>query len=68
MMKGERFKLFGHEMEIVEKKESLDTSDGVAKDLFRYDLICTCHSYPKNLRIEATEENLKEMIDIDQGL
>ena len=41
MIKGDMFTLFGHEMEVQLRKESLD--------LVRYDLICKCCSYPRNL-------------------
>jgi hypothetical protein len=61
MRKGETLELFGHEMEVVERKESLVNKDGKMVDLLRYDLICTCHSYPNNLVIEATEETLELM-------
>lgn len=53
MVKGETFKLFGHDMEVILKKESLD--------LVRYDLMCTCCSYPRNLIMEVTEETLDKM-------
>jgi hypothetical protein len=61
MIKGDRFELFGHTMEVQLRKETLTAKDGVMVDLFRYDLMCTCCSYPKNLVIEVTEEDLKFM-------
>jgi len=54
MIRGDRFKLFGHDMEVMIKKESLD--------FVRYDLMCTCCTYPRNLIIEVTEETLNEMM------
>ncbi len=53
MIKGDMFTLFGHEMEVQLRKESLD--------LVRYDLICKCCSYPRNLVMEVTEETLELM-------
>ena len=61
MIKGDRFELFGHDMEVQLRKETLVAKDGVMVDLFRYDLMCTCHDYPSNLIIEVTEETLKFM-------
>jgi hypothetical protein len=54
MIRGDKFKLFGHDMEVMIKKESLD--------LVRYDLMCTCCTYPRNLIIEVTEDTLHEMM------
>jgi hypothetical protein len=52
MIKGDVIELFGHEMEVMVRKESLD--------LIRYDMVCRCHSYPRNLVIEATEKMIEE--------
>lgn len=54
MIKGDTFKLFGHDMEVAVRKESLD--------LVRYDLICRCCTYPRNLIMEVTEETLNLML------
>lgn len=53
MIKGDTIKLFDHVMEIQMRKESLN--------LVRYDLMCTCCSYPRNLVMEVTEETLELM-------
>ena len=53
MIKGDRLELFGHTMEVLVRKESLD--------LVRYDLICTCCTYPRNLVVQATEETINTM-------
>ncbi len=53
MIKGDRFELFGHNMEVQVRKESLD--------LVRYDVMCTCCTYPRNLIIECTEAQLEQM-------
>lgn len=53
MIKGDTIKLFDHVMEVQLRKESLD--------LVRYDLMCTCCTYPRNLIMEATEETLELM-------
>ena len=53
MIKGETFKLFGHTMEVQLRKESLN--------LVRYDLMCTCCTYPRNLVMECTEKTLELM-------
>ena len=53
MIKGDRFTLFGHEMEVQLKKESLD--------LVRYDLMCNCCTYPRNLIMEVTEKDLDKI-------
>ena len=65
MIKGERFQLFGHEMEVQVKKETLDVSDGVANDLFIYDIACLCHTYPKQLTMSVTEDTLKKMMRLE---
>jgi hypothetical protein len=67
MIKGDRFQLFGHEMEVILRKETLDTEDGVAKDLFIYDLACTCHSYPKHLTMNVTEDTLNLMLKYEEN-
>jgi hypothetical protein len=59
MIRGEKIELFGHDMEIVVRKESLN--------LVRYDLICTCCSYPRNLIVQATEETLERMMEKENG-
>lgn len=59
MIRGDKFKLFGHDMEVMIKKESLD--------LVRYDLMCTCCTYPRNLIIEVTEETLKVMKNCEEN-
>lgn len=56
MIKGDRFKLFGHTMEVQLRKESLD--------FVRYDLMCICCSYPRNFVIEAPEKLIEEIQDI----
>jgi len=61
MTKGDKFELFGHEMEVLVRKETLDVSDEVPKDLFIYDLACTCHNYPKQLTMSVTQETLELM-------
>jgi hypothetical protein len=53
MIKGDMIRLFDHVMKVQLRKESLD--------LVRYDLICTCCSYPRNLVMEVTEETLELM-------
>ncbi len=58
MIKGERFELFGHTMEVQLKKESLD--------LVRYDLMCVCCTYPRNLIMEVTEKDLDKIIQKDK--
>ena len=65
MIKGDRFRLFGHDMEVMVKKETLDVPpDGIGtpKDLFIYELACTCHSYPKHLTMNVTEDTLNLML------
>ncbi len=59
MIRGDKFNLFGHDMEVMIKKESLD--------LVRYDLMCTCCTYPRNLIIEVTEETLKVMKNCEEN-
>ena len=54
MIKGDTIDLFGHEMVIEERKESLD--------LEWYALRCTCHNYPRQLYIQCTDSDLKEML------
>lgn len=68
MIKGERFELFGHEMEVILRKETLDTSDGIPKDLFIYDLSCTCHTYPKQLTMSVTQDTLDRMMLLEQRM
>jgi len=53
MIKGDTVTLFDHVMEVQLKKESLN--------LVRYDLKCTCCTYPRNLVMEVTEETLELM-------
>jgi hypothetical protein len=53
MIKGDTFTLFDHVMEVQLRKESLN--------LVRYDAICTCCTYPRNLIMEGTEETLNKM-------
>ena len=55
MIKGDIVKIAGHDMEIQVRKESLD--------LVRYDLMCTCCSYPRNLVMECTEKTLNKIIE-----
>jgi hypothetical protein len=55
MIKGDRVKLFGHEMEVQVRKESLD--------LVRYDLMCTCCTYPRNFMMECTEKTLNKILE-----
>lgn len=52
MIKGDTVELFGHTMEVVVRKESLD--------LVRYDMVCRCCGYPRNLVMEATEKMIEE--------
>ena len=66
MVKGDRFELFGHDMEVQLRKESLTVKDGAMVDLVRYDLMCTCCTYPKNLIIEATDETLEGMLLLER--
>lgn len=60
MIRGETFELFGHDMEVRVRKESLD--------LVRYDLMCRCCSYPRNLIMEVTEETLNKMLEKDDNM
>ncbi len=60
MIKGESFELFGHNMEVMVKKESLD--------LVRYDLMCTCCTYPRNLIVEVTEKDLNDILLVEQRM
>jgi hypothetical protein len=50
---GDMFELNGHEMVVEERKESLDLEWIAAR--------CSCHSYPRNLYIECTVDDLTEM-------
>lgn len=59
MIKGDRIELFGHNMEVMVRKESLD--------LVRYDLICTCCTYPRNLIMEITEKDLEKIKVVWKG-
>lgn len=68
MIKGDRFELFGHNMEVQLRKETLDVNDGVAEDLFIYDLACLCHTYPKQLTMSVTQETLDRMLLTEQRL
>lgn len=68
MIKGDRFDLFGHNMEVQVKKETLDVNDGVASDLFIYDLACLCHTYPKQLTMSVTQETLDRMMLLEQRM
>jgi len=53
MIIGDRIEFFGHTMEVVERKESLD--------LEWYAMRCTCHTYPRNLYIECSNKIIDEM-------
>lgn len=55
MIKGETIEMFGHTMEIVTRKESLD--------LVRYNLMCTCCNYPRNFAMEVTEGTLNKILE-----
>ena len=55
MIKGDIVKILGHTMEVQVRKESLD--------LVRYDLMCTCCSYPRNLVMECTEATLNKILE-----
>ena len=59
MIKGDRIELFGHTMEVMVRKESLD--------LVRYDLMCTCCTYPRNLIMEITEKELEKIKVVWKG-
>ena len=60
MIKGDRFKLLGHTMEVMVRKESLD--------FVRYDLMCTCCSYPRNLVIQASEKDIELMRENEEKI
>ena len=68
MTKGERFELFGHNMEVQVRKETLDVSDGVASDLVIYDIACLCHTYPKQLTMSVTEDTLNRMMELEHRM
>ena len=68
MIKGEKFELFGHDMEVIVRKETLDTESGFPRDLFIYDLACTCHTYPKQLTMSVTQETLDKMMLLEQRM
>ena len=55
MIKGDIIKIAGHDMEVVTRKESLD--------LVRYDLMCTCCTYPRNFAMECTEATLNKILE-----